>query len=717
MEEVMKAASGIRLIVGTREGFACPSFETAPALKYEIALSTIDDAESAVDIAKEADPDLTEEKQDALVRYSGGFPLLIQVMADPDVSAVEIREMGMESLARAAGNEKVSRVFQYFDGHLQGVERNALFSLSFANLAFDRGLVEKFIDGSSVDPLLRRPVFRKMSSTALYILPEIIGSYFIDTYRSRYNGKALNKIHQTIADYYRRVLDEVSTSKPSSQAWQRYLIINGSHLPGRMIKHVINLYLKAKNYRKTRDITVYHFKHLLDTGNALFLEPVLTMLKEKIKKPDEVVDFLLARVSDELYKFDQSLELYLSLLDRIYSKEKKAFVFQLIGNLYDRRRKDYSEALRWYRKSLEISEEIGDKKGLANTYNVLGIMYFKRSDFGESIHWYQRSARIREEIGDREGIASTYYQLGLTYDSLGDYSLALKWYQKNLEIIEEMGDQKGISATYNQLGRIYSRQQDYERALQCYQKSANIQLKMGDRKGLALTYLYLGIMYVQIQNYDEALRWYRKSADICKEISYIEVLAMVYDNLGNTYHQLGMKSGNLQNYEAAIDWYQKSVKILKKQIGARKGLANTYHELGITYDKLQDYVSALCMYQKSAAIFEEAGYKRELSTTYHQIGSLYENKQEYDIALEWYDKSFTLAKEIKDFKGMIFTLAQKSLLYFNMENYREALINILSAITFAENDAPHLLKQVQGQLQYFYDQLGEEKSREILDSL
>ncbi len=709
VEEVMKAAAGIRLVVGTREGFECPSFETTPALKCEIQLSTIEAGESAVDIAKEADPGMSAEKLDVLVQHSGGFPLLIQVMANPGVSASEIRELGMESLARAAGNEKISKVFQYFDGHLQEAERDALFSLSFANLAFDRGLVEKFIDGSLVDPLLRRPVFRKMSSTALYIVPDIIGRYFIETYRSRYDGKALNKIHQTIAGYYRRVLDEVSTSKPSPQAWQRYLIMNGIHLPSRMIKHVIYHYMEAKDYKKARDIAVDHFNHLLDTGNALFLEPVLTILKEKIKKPDDVVDFFLARVSDELYKFDRSMDLYLSMLDRIDSKEKKAFVFQLIGNLYERGQQDYAEALRWYQKSIAISEEIGDKKGLANTYNALGIMYFKRSDYAESIRWCQRSAKIREEIGDLIGMAITYKQLGVTYDALQDYVEALKWYQKSIKIREEIGDRIGMADIYNQLGQIYDHRQDYATAILWYQKSAKIEVEIGDRKDLALTYNHLGIMYVKLRQYDDAVRWYQQSANICEEIGFREGLAMVYNNLGMMYD-------DLPDYARAIQWYKKAA-IIFEEIGNKKYLAQTYYHLGMTYINLKDFAAAIQWNQKSAAKYEEIDDKKGRVEIYYQMGITYERKQEFASAFEWYDKSFALAKEIRDFQGMIFTLAQKSLLYFNMGKYPEAFIHILSAITYAEHDAPHLLKEVQDQLQSFYNKLGEEKAREIVNSL
>jgi tetratricopeptide repeat protein len=38
------------------------------------------------------------------------------------------------------------------------------------------------------------------------------------------------------------------------------------------------------------------------------------------------------------------------------------------------RRGDYDQALEWYRKSLAIKEELGNRAGMANSYHQLGIL-------------------------------------------------------------------------------------------------------------------------------------------------------------------------------------------------------------------------------------------------------------------------------------------------------------------------------------------------------
>ncbi|NIM18108.1 MAG: tetratricopeptide repeat protein [Candidatus Aminicenantes bacterium] len=710
VEAVINASSGIRLTVGTRDGFQCPVFETTPALKCEIRLEPIEskDQDSVGEIAREATPDINRGKLSALVRHCGGYPLLIQLMANPAVTTDEIEDPDFENLTRAVGGEKIRKVFQYIEKNLQEPERKALFSLSFTFLPFDRGLIDKFLPSKQVDPLLQLPFFQKEISASLYFIPDIITRYFIETYEATYHKRDIKKIHQVTADYYFQVLKDVLTLEPSLQARRKFLLINGSHIPDRLIKVVIYHYLEARNYKKVQVVSMDFFEHLLNTGSTLFLEHVLTTLKQRMKNPGIEVDLMLARISEELYKFDRSLELYLSLLERVDSKKHKAAIFQHMGITYDSKQ-NYETAIKWYQKSAAVFEEIGDKKGLGPTYHQMGITYDHQQDYEAAIKWYQKSAAIFEEVGDKKGLGKTYHQLGMTYSHQQHYEAAINWYQKSADITEELGDKKGLAQTYHQLGITYNAKQDYDAAIKWYQKSADIKEEFGDKKGLAQTYLNMGITYDAKQDYKSAIKWYQKSAVIYVGIDDKKGLA-------NTYHQIGITNQKIKDYEAAIKWYQRSADI-KEEIGDKKGLTDTYHQLGMTYDLQQDYEKAIKWYEKSAEIKERIGDKKGLANTYQQMGKTYENKQVYKTALYWYDKSFNLAKETNNFEGMIFVLGQKSLMYFKTKKYPDAFIHIISAISFAEEYAPHFLPRAQAQLQSFYDQLGEEKSREVLDSL
>ena len=63
----------------------------------------------------------------------------------------------------------------------------------------------------------------------------------------------------------------------------------------------------------------------------------------------------------------------------------------------------WSEAEDWYRRSLAIIEELGDRPGMAITYHQLGMTAQDRGRLDEAEDWYRKSLTIKEELGDRPG--------------------------------------------------------------------------------------------------------------------------------------------------------------------------------------------------------------------------------------------------------------------------------------------------------------------------
>ena len=159
--------------------------------------------------------------------------------------------------------------------------------------------------------------------------------------------------------------------------------------------------------------------------------------------------------------------------------------------------KDYSEAVKWYRKAAER----GDATGQVN----LGYMYKNglgvEKDFSEAVKWYRMAA----EQGDADGQT----KLGYMYrDGLGvekDYSEALKWYR----MASEQGDADGQV----NLGYMYhvglGVEKDYNEAMKWYRLSA----EQGNVTGqVSLGYMFERGIGVE-KNYSEAAKWYRLAAE------------------------------------------------------------------------------------------------------------------------------------------------------------------------------------------------------------
>ena len=124
-------------------------------------------------------------------------------------------------------------------------------------------------------------------------------------------------------------------------------------------------------------------------------------------------------------------------------------------------KKDYSEAVKWYRKSAE--------QGNASAQYSLGWMYRNGygvdKDYGEAVRWYRKSA----EQGNSYGQNGLGYMYRNGYGVDKDYTEAVRWYRKSAE--------QGNSYAQDSFGDMY----------------------------------YYG--YGVDKNYTEAVRWYRKSAE------------------------------------------------------------------------------------------------------------------------------------------------------------------------------------------------------------
>ena len=236
-------------------------------------------------------------------------------------------------------------------------------------------------------------------------------------------------------------------------------------------------------------------------------------------------------------------------------------------------RGDYDDALAWYRRSLQIEEELGNRAGMASTYHQLGIVSQARGDYDDALAWYRRSLQIEEELGNRAGMAISYHQLGIVSELRGDNDDALAWYRRSLQIEEELGNRAGMAISYHQLGMVSELRGDYDDALAWYRRSLQIKEELGDRAGVASTYHQLGTVSQARGDYDDALAWYRRSLQIAEELGDRAGMAI-------TYHQLGMVSQARGDYDDALAWYRRSLQIAE-ELGDRAGMAITYHQLGL----------------------------------------------------------------------------------------------------------------------------------------
>ncbi|MGH3997996.1 MAG: tetratricopeptide repeat protein, partial [Pseudonocardiaceae bacterium] len=121
-------------------------------------------------------------------------------------------------------------------------------------------------------------------------------------------------------------------------------------------------------------------------------------------------------------------------------------------------RGDYAQAEQRYQTSLTLNEELGDRSGIASSYNQLGTIAQSRGNYAQAEQRYQTALTLNDELGDRARIASNYHNLGTIAQKRGDYTQAEQRYQTALTLNEELGNRAGIASSTSRLGVLRTEQ-------------------------------------------------------------------------------------------------------------------------------------------------------------------------------------------------------------------------------------------------------------------
>jgi tetratricopeptide (TPR) repeat protein len=330
--------------------------------------------------------------------------------------------------------------------------------------------------------------------------------------------------------------------------------------------------------------TVDHRQAPLESARALWLYTTITQANRQQDSghPDQAADTyrrILAYLQDQP--------------ETEWVRTSLSVIYRELGNTaYDRGRLE--EAEDWTRQALTISEELGNRPGIALAYHQLASNAQAAGRLEEAEDWARHALTIFEELGDRPRMAFAYAQLGVTAQTAGRLDEAEDWYRQALTIRGELGDRPRIAHTYHQL---------------------SITAQLGGRL-------------------DEAEDWSRQALTIFEELGDRPYMALAYGQLGNTAYFR-------ERLDEAHDWYRRGLAIFE-ELGDRPRIALIYHQLSMTARAGGRLEEAEEWARHALTIFEELGDRPHMAIAYAQLGNLTEDTSHAPLALQWYIRCVTL---------------------------------------------------------------------------
>jgi len=286
-------------------------------------------------------------------------------------------------------------------------------------------------------------------------------------------------------------------------------------------------------------------------------------------------------ILEPLYQFGTDNELS---VPSVCDQEAVASIEQYKGHVC-LERGQYVQAQVHYRESRTVSEELGDRQGVANSLGNLGLVARNQSAYDDARDYFEQSLEMHEELGDRQGVATSLNNLGLVAQSEDDYDDARDYFEQSLEMHEELGDRQGVANSLGNLGLVARNQSDYDDARDYHQQSLEIKEELGDRQGVANSLGNLGLIAQSESDYDDARDYFEQSLEIERELGNRQGVATGLNNLGLVAQSEG-------DYDDARDYFERANERLRN-IGDLRGSVTTFENLVDICERMDDVGAAI----------------------------------------------------------------------------------------------------------------------------
>lgn len=143
----------------------------------------------------------------------------------------------------------------------------------------------------------------------------------------------------------------------------------------------------------------------------------------------------LGMLKEEQHEYDEALKLY----EESYEiKKQHGTEFDLLSSYFQFGRvklfiDQYELALQWFEKALVLAEKYQRIDTASLIFHNLGMIEENKGNFIEAEQFYKKSLNIKEDILDYHGIASTSGRLGGMCSFLEDFESAALWFIKTMD--------------------------------------------------------------------------------------------------------------------------------------------------------------------------------------------------------------------------------------------------------------------------------------------
>jgi two-component system sensor histidine kinase UhpB len=234
---------------------------------------------------------------------------------------------------------------------------------------------------------------------------------------------------------------------------------------------------------------------------------------------------------------------------------------------------NYISALGYFLKALKINEVLHDKKSIANNYFQIGRIYvLEERDTDKALKYSLLSLKFAKEADDQLQVANSLDLLGVIYKEMKDWDKSLNYFQEALNKYQSTDNINQITKTNFNIGELFREQGKFDKSIEYYNTALESGNKIGIVDELGASYYGLGLAYQGKKNYTQAIYYLKKSQSYGEAQTSPAHVRNVLQSLANNY---SLSHDFKSAYDYLIEYNRVNDSIVNKEI---IGKTNEMHE-------------------------------------------------------------------------------------------------------------------------------------------
>ena len=259
---------------------------------------------------------------------------------------------------------------------------------------------------------------------------------------------------------------------------------------------------------------------------------------------------------------------------------KIAFAEATLGN--------YERALEHGHKAMEICESMQDTHRLLFAIDLVGVICTHMGNFNQAIQHLFHAAKLTQAVGDLEHEARIYNNIGELYFQSKDNVNARKYFLKALPLLEQLNNRLFLPTIYLNLGSVTANAAEKKNYLQ---EAINLSLNENYTKGLAYSYGPMAKYWMDVDSLELSHEYYQKAVDAAEQSGDVYILIDNLIALAQLQIKLNMLEAPQKNLVAALNLateqrqpnqIQAATELLAKLNYARGNFKTAYQQLLIS---------------------------------------------------------------------------------------------------------------------------------------